>query len=52
MNLRRRFRRETGQTSTEYVVVLGLITTGIVLVFMALSTASQTAIQRVVDLIP
>jgi len=52
MNLRRRFRGEDGQTSTEYAVVLGLITSGIVLVFMALSGASQAAIQRVVDLIP
>jgi len=52
MNLRRRLRREDGQTSTEYAVVLGLITTGIVLVFEALSGAEQAAIQQVTHLIP
>jgi Flp pilus assembly pilin Flp len=43
---------ERGQTMTEYVVMLGLISVGIVLAFSAYGTAIASAIQRVASLIP
>jgi Flp pilus assembly pilin Flp len=52
MKVLKRIRREEGQTASEYAVVLGVITTGIVLALTNLSGATQAAIERVVSLFP
>jgi Flp pilus assembly pilin Flp len=46
------FHDEQGQTMTEYVIVLGVITLGILVAMGALSTAISVAIKEVVALIP
>jgi Flp pilus assembly pilin Flp len=46
------FHDEKAQTSTEYAIALGVITTGIVVVLGELSGATQAAIERAVALIP
>jgi Flp pilus assembly pilin Flp len=43
---------DQGQTMTEYVVVLGVITLGILVAMGVLSTAISVAIEEVVALIP
>jgi Flp pilus assembly pilin Flp len=43
---------DQGQTMTEYVIILGVITLGILLAMGVLSTAIVTAIEEVVALIP
>ena len=53
MNVNKRFRSsESGQTSTEYAIVLGAITSGIVLAMTQLSSVTQAAIERVVGFLP
>ncbi len=52
MSMRKMLRRENGQTTSEYALVLGVIGTGIVLALNELSGATQAAIERVVGLIP
>lgn len=42
------FRTETGQTATEYAVVLGVISIGIVLAMTSLSEAIVKSIENVV----
>lgn len=43
---------DRGQTMTEYVIVLGVISLGILLAMGVLSTAIGVAIEEVVALIP
>lgn len=43
---------ERGQTMTEYTIVLGVISLGILIALGALSTAISAAIDAVVALIP
>ena len=50
--LRDNLRRDDGQTMTEYALVLGVITLGIVLVLGQYSVAMENAIARVVELFP
>ena len=46
--LTKTFRSQTGQTMTEYSVVLGVITIGIVLALTSLADATIRSIERVV----
>ena len=50
--LRDKLRRDDGQTMTEYAVVLGVITFGIVLVLGQYSVAIEDAIARIVKIFP
>lgn len=47
-----RLRTETGQTSSEYAIVLGVITTAIVLAMTQLGAVTSATIQRVLALFP
>ena len=52
MALHKRLGDDTGQTSSEYAVVLAVITAGIVMTLTQAGAATQAAIERVVTLIP
>ena len=52
LDLRNRFKRESGQTMAEYGVVLAVITIGAVAVFTALSGGITNALNSVIGLLP
>ena len=43
-------RRESGQTMTEYAVILGVITPGIILALAMLSDAVQAKVEAIIGL--